>query len=333
MRINFRQGIIRHHTTLSGPAWLQKTSLSGSSIDLLAGTEPVIFTTAHYDANYIFEENGVIVGAWGGGAPGSINGPLTAVGQTQYLFWDIDLATGILSRGWTLIPPIVTSIEPTNPLPDTHWFDLMNTRMRVFRQPGASAGHWQDKVRLFAAVYDSSAIIHPFPIGSQVGISNGNWGAGNLILGVNNKPLKQADGTFVTTESPLIVQQTSGQNVKFDMTLVYGMASEEIPKFSLITFMPDRKLALASTNIPTRFVTGIVVEDLHESEVGQVISNGVVRNEQWNWLPSEIGKPIFLGTAGEIRLNPPNAGFVQQVGTVYDQDSIYFNLFPPVRLR
>lgn len=333
MRISFRQGIIRHQTTLSGPNWLQKTSLAGTSIDLNADTEPVVFTCAHYAANYLFEQTQTIIGAWGSGAPGSINGALVPLGQTQYLFWDIDLATGALTHGWTLIPPMVTPIEPTTPAPDTHWFDTTNTRMRVFRKPGAAAGTWQDKIRLFAGTYDQNAIIIPNIIGSQVGLTGGNWSAGNLILGVNNKPLKQSDGTFATTESDLIIQQTSGQNVRFDMALVYAMASEEIPKFSLVTFQPDRRIGLASSNQPTRFVSGIVTQDLYQDEVGQIISNGVVRNEQWDWQPSEINAPLFLGTNGEIRLNPPNAGFVQQVGYVYDQDSIYFNIFPPVRLR
>lgn len=333
MKIGFRQGIIRRQTNLSAPDFLRKTSLSGNSIDLIVSPEPTVITMAHYGANYLFEEARTVVGAWGGGGLGSLNGPLVAVGQTQYLFWDIDLATGQLARGWTLIPPIITPVEPTNPLPDTHWFDTTLTRMRVFRKPGAAPGVWQDKIRLFAAIYDSNAIIVHYPIGSQVGITNGEWSCGNLILGTNNKPLKQSDGTFVTTETNLIIYQTSGQNVKFDMALVFAQASEEIPKFYCVSFQPDRRIGLASSNSHYNFVSGIVVEDLNQEEVGQVITNGVVRNEQWNWTPAQINKPLFVGPTGELLLTPPIAGTVQQVGFVYDQDSIYFNLFPPVRMR
>lgn len=334
MKIPFRQGIIRYQTNLSAPDFLRKTSLSGTSIDLIVSPEPTIFTMAHYSANYIFEETRTIVGAWGGGGVGSMNGPLVASGQTQYLFWDIDLATGELSRGWTLLSPVISPEPPVNPQHDQHWFDTANSRMRVFRRPNLSSnGVWQDKVRLFAGVYDQNANIVPMPIGSQVGITGGQWSAGNLILGTNNKPLKQSDGTFVTTESDLIIYQTSGQNVKFDMALVFAMASEEIPKFYCVSFQPDRRIGLASSNDSSRFVSGIVVEDLHENEVGQVITNGVVRNEQWHWNTADINKPLFIGAAGNLRLTPPTVGTVQQVGFVYDQDSIYFNLFPPVRLR
>lgn len=334
MKLLFRQGIVRHQTTITGPDWLQKTSLAGNSIDLNAGVEPVVITFAHYGANYLFEEGRTIVGAWGGGAVGSVNGPLTGMGQAQYLYWDVDLATGALTRGWTLVPPIINATEPVDPLPDTHWFDSVNTRMRVFRKPNPNLpGAWQDKIRLFAAIYNTAGSIIPYPIGTQAGISGSQWNAGNLLLGANNRPLRQSDGTFASTESELIIHQTTGQNVKFDMALVYAQAAEEIPKFYLVSFRPDRRMGLASSTNMNSFVSGMVVEDHHEEEVGQIITNGVVRNEQWNWQPETINKPLFCGPTGEITLLPPVTGVSQQVGFVYDRDSVYINLFPPIRLR
>lgn len=333
MKLTFRQGIIRTRSTITAPQFLQKSSLTGSSVDLIISPEPVVFTTAHGSANYLFEETKSITGAWGTGALGSVNGPMTEIGETQYLYWDINLATGELTRGWTIVPPIVTSSEPTDPEVDTHWFDTVSTKMKVYKKPTNSEGYWQDKVRLFAGTFDASGRVTAYPIGSQVGITNGQFSAGNIILGANNKPLKQADGTFVTTETDLIIYQTSGQNVKFDMALVFAQASEEIPKFFLVTFQPDRKIGLASSTNTTSFVSGIVVEDLYQDEVGQVITNGVVRNEQWNWTTSQINKPLFCGPSGQVTLTPPAFGVVQQIGFVYDQDSIYLNLFPPVRLR
>lgn len=332
MKVNFRQGIIRYPTNLSGPSFLQKTSLSASAVDLVISPEPVVLTFAHNTANYLLEEVRSITGAWGGGAVGTANGPLP-LNQACYLYWDVNLATAELTHGWTLIPPIVTSNEPASPEHDTHWFDTQATKMRVYRKPATGEGYWQDKVRLFAAKHESSGLITPMPIGSQVGIKDGNWSTGNIILGANNKPLKQSDGTFVTTESDLIIYQTSGQNVKFDMALVFAQAAEEIPKFFLVTFLPDRRVGLASSTNLNSFVSGIVVEDLYEDDVGQIITNGVVRNEQWNWTPEQINKPLFCGPSGQISLTPARVGVVQQVGFVYDQDSIYLNLFPPIRLR
>lgn len=334
MKINFRQGIIRAQTSVSAPQFVQKSSLSGTAVDLIISPEPVIFTTAHASANYLFEESISIDGAWGSGAIGSVNGPMAELGETQYLFWDINLATGELTRGWTLVPPIVNVAEPPHPVHDMHWFDTVNFKMRVYKKPSPSAeGYWQDKVRVFAATYTTSGLVTPMPIGSQIGVTGGPWSAGNIILGVNNKPLRQSDGTFVTTESDLIVYQTSGQNVKFDMALVFAQASEEIPKFHLVRFESDRKIALASSTNLFSFVSGIVVEDLYQEDVGQVISNGVVRNEQWDWAADKINKPVFCGPSGQVTLTPPPFGVVQQVGYVYERDSIYLNIFPPVRLR
>ena len=307
--------------------------MSGTSVDLNIVDSPAVITFSHYGANYIVEEDRTIVGAWGSGSIGSTNGPL-AQNQTQYLYWDIDLATGALTRGWTGLPWIYTTAEPLNPPNDLHWFDLNTNRMRVFRQPNPNSnGYWQDKIRVFAGIYHSNAILQIYPIGSQVGITGGEYLAGNLLLGANNVPLKQSDGTFATTATQLIVQQTSGQNVQFDAALIFGEASEEIPAFYLVTFQPGKRIGLARSSDYYHFVCGIVTQELYQEEVGQVITNGIVRNDQWAFTQDQIGMPLFCGPTGQVTLTPPPVGVSQQIGTVYDVDSINLNIWPPVRIR
>jgi hypothetical protein len=308
--------------------------MSGTSIDLNADAGPTIITFAHYGANYLFTESRTIIGAWGSDTQGSLNGPLQASGQTQYLYWDVNLATGQLSRGWTLVPPLSGPFEPANPLPDTHWYDTTLNRMRVYRKPSPTAsGAWQDKIRIFAAVYNSGANIVPYPIGSQVGINTGAHLSGNLILGINNRPLKQADGTFAHTESPLIIYQTSSHNVKFSMAYMTAQAIENIPKFYLVSLVPNRRMALARSSNLYQFVSGISISDLYSDEVGEIVTNGVVANNHWHWAQDEINMPLFCGPTGQVTLTPPAAGTLQQIGFVYDTDAIYMNLFPPVRVR
>lgn len=347
MKVSFRQGIIRCKMVPSsgGPSstptllFLQANS-NGSSVDLIASQqEPTVVNFSHYSVNYLAEETKSITSAWGGGVeviPGAAkdinNSPMTSSG-VQYLYWDIDLGTGALRRGWTDKGLILSNIEPVNPLDDQHWYDLATNRMRVWRQIGAT-GHWLDKIRVFAGVYTATGTIVPFLpsiTGSQIGI-NGDFNTGHLMIGSNGKPLRQADGTFVTTESELIVQQTSGQNIKFDSAVVFAQAGEELPKFSLVYFRNDRRLGMASHLNANCFISGMVVEDLNENEVGQVITNGAIRNEQWAWPDSAINKPLFCSAAGHLTTTPPSVGISQQVGFVYDVDSIYLNLFPPVRL-
>ena len=336
MKITFRQGIVRRQSNMTAPNFLRRSNTTTTSIDLVISPDPVIFTAAHYAANYLFEESKSIDGAWGSGALGSTNGPMVP-NEWQYLYWDINLATGELTRGWTSFAPIVSATEPTNPVNDQHWFDVVNSRMRVFRQPNpAINGNWQDKIRVFAGEYTSGAAVIAYQAGTQVGLNaipGEYFNSGNIILGVNNRPLKQSDGTFVTTESDLIIYQTSSQNVKFDMALTFAQAQEYIPAFYLVSVTPGKKMKLASSNDIYQFVNGVVVEDLYQDEVGQFISNGVVRNEQWDWQPDQINKPVFCGPTGEIRLTPPVIGVLQQVGFIYDENSIYFNIFPPVRLK
>lgn len=334
--------------------------MAGTSIDLIASSQPTAVAFAHYDANYLIEETKDVVAAWGGGSlPGSDvnNSALTATGQTQYLYWDIDFRTASLRRGWTTLPPLISNTAPLNPANDQHWFDTANTVMKVFRKTSPSdPGKWIDKIRCFAATYNSSAIIVPYPLGSQVGIT-GNFFAGQIMIGVNGRALRSGDdkGTFLTTETPLTVVNTGGQNVKFDAALVFAQAVEDIPRFSCVTYVPQKRIKLASSNDINNFVSGIVVEDLHQEEVGQVITNGVVQNDQWPaqpldgdqgrplpplvtdpdyWLiKNHINAPVFCSATGQLMLSPPNVGVVQQVGFVYDVDAVYINLFPPVRLR
>lgn len=341
MKVTFRQGMIRRQTNLSAPDFLRKTSLSGTSIDLIVSPEPTIVTLVHYGANYLIEEVRTKVAAWGGGTdPGSgvNNDELVATGQTQYLYWDIDLATAQIRRGWTNSPPFINPIAPISPVNDLHWFDTSDIEkpiLKVWRVTGNN-GKWVEKVRCFAAIYTSSAIITPYPIGSQIGITAPTgyfYNTGPILLGVNNKPLRQSDGTFATTETQLIVQQTAGQNIKFETALTYAQAGEEIPKFHCVSMRPHGRIGLTRNTDIYNACSGVVIEDLHQEEVGQVISNGLIRNEQWSWTPAQINKPLFVGTTGELTLLRPGAGFVQQIGYVYDTDAIYVNLFPPVRLR
>jgi hypothetical protein len=319
MQLNFRQGLVRRQTDISStPTFLQKTSVAGDYIDLNVSPDPTIFTIAHGNANYLVEESKSLTKAWG---------PLVATGQTQWLYWDIDWATGALTRGFTILPPLHGAEPPLSPAVDQHWFDLTDRVMKVW-----NGAKWLMKLRAFAVQYNSSAILVHYTLGSQVGLDNTPCTAGHIIFGNNNKPLRQADGTFVTTESELIVGRGSSTNVKFDSVLIYAMATENMPRYSLISFTAPDKISLASHLNVNREVGGIIIEDLYESEVGLVITNGSLKNEFWSWPANAIGKPLFCGPSGQLTLTPPPVGITQQVGLVRDSDSVYINIMVPVIL-
>jgi PKD repeat protein len=50
------------------------------------------------------------------------------------------------------------------------------------------------------------------------------------------------------------------------------------------------------------------------------------------WPADKVNRPIFCGTAGELTTTPPQTGVLQQVGSVYDTDAVYINLYPPIIL-
>lgn len=310
MKLNFRQGIIRHQTDVSGnPTFLQRAT-TGDFIDLIVSPDPCVLTFAHHDANYIVEELKTIKNAWG---------PITTP-ATRYLYWDISLLTGVLTRGMTLLPPLYSSTPPVTPAIDQSWFDTNDNVFRVWTVQG-----WSDRIRLFAGYVTSGAIIRPARIGSQAGLV-GDCEGGNIVLDSFNKPLRESNGAFVTTVTRFSAVNLGTVTSRLESTITHVMALEEIPKNSLVQLHGGYKAVLSrSTDYRSR-VSGLIVEDLYEGDVGKLFTNGIVRSTVWTWPVDKINKPLFCGPAGEVTLIPPQQGALQQIGYVHDVDSILMNI-------
>lgn len=318
MRLSFRQGIARYQTdVLSTPSFLQKSVDSGLFVDLIVSPDPTIVAFAHRSSNYIVEEVKTVKNAWG---------PFSTT-QTVYLYWDINLLTGELTRGSTFFPPMYAGMGPLSPVIDQHWFDTAEAVMRVW-----NGNKWVEKIRVFAAFLSSGTIIHPFPLGSQAGIV-GDFEGGNLVLDAYNKPLRQSDGSFVTSVTSMIIVNGAAKKVKFEAEVLSGMAAEPAPKFSLVQMRAGRRIVLARSTEYLSRIAGVVLEDLYTNEVGFITTEGLVRNESWNWPDSSVNRPVFCGPNGEITTTPPTSGVLQVAGFVYDTDSIYMNIFPPIVLE
>lgn len=317
MRLSFRQGLARYQTNISSsPTFLQWSAGAGDFVDLIVSPDPTIVVFAHRGANYVFEEIKTVPRAWG---------PISGSSTVQ-LYWDVNMLTGVLTRGVTMLPPMYTSSEPVSPGTDQHWFDIANSTMKVW-----NGTKWQEKIRVFAGFVTSGAIIRPSPIGSQVGISE-ECEAGNLVLDAYNKPLRQSDGTFVTSVSSLIIVNGAGKKVKFEAEVLAGMAEEPVPKFSLVQMRAGRRIVLARHTDPMSRIAGIVLEDLYTNEPGSIVTEGLIRNESWNFPKALVNRPVFCGANGEVTTNPPKVGVIQASGFVYDTDAIYMNIFQPIIL-
>lgn len=318
MKLSFRQGIARFQTdVLATPTFLQKSPGASNFIDLIVSPDPTVIVFAHKDANYIVEELKTVSHAWG---------PFSGSG-TVYLYWDLNLLTGELTRRSTANPPIYAGTPPSTPPTDQHWFDTSETVMRVW-----NGAKWIEKIRVLAAYLSSGTIIRPYQLGSQAGI-NEECEGGNIVLDAYNKPLRQSDGSFVTSATSLIISNNSAKKVKFETEVLSGMADEPLPKYSLVQMRAGRRIILARHTDYMSRIAGIVLEDLYLNEVGYVVSDGLIRNENWNWPASSVNRPVFCGANGEVTLSPPQSGVVQAAGFIYDRDSIYMNIFAPVVLE
>ncbi len=313
MELTFRHGIIRHQIDTSGTAtFLRKSGSNDEFIDLVCDEDTLIFSIAHgINANYLVIEPRTITHAWG---------PMAAHGETQYLYWDISLLNATLSRGFTSVSPYAGPNEPVSPQNDQHWYDTNINQMKVW-----NGTKWIPKLRLFAGTYSNNAIVIPSPRGSQAGM-NVPCKAGNIILGSSAQPVRDSDGTFITSESNLIASHTSGENLKIEAMQLFGEAIEFIPAFCFVTYEVPGKVKLASSNRPEEIINGIMTNEYFPGQIGNVIANGLVRNEQWNFLPSQVNHPLYIGPGGELSLIEPSLQDKYVVGYVYDKTSIFIDI-------
>lgn len=310
MKLSFRQGILRHQSDANGnPTFLQRSG-DGTFVSLIISPEPTVLCFAQGNGTYIVEELKTVQNAWG-----PITGP-----QAKYLFWDLDRLTAKLTRGITFFPPIYNAGAPPTPGVNQHWFDTMENKFKVW-----NGTRWQERLRLFAGQVTSGAIIRPEGIKSQAGLV-GSFDAGHVLLDSFGNPLRQSDGTFVTTSTWLNVTNLGTVTARVEGSLMTGVAAEEMAMHSLIQLRAGRKMVLGrSTDYRSR-VAGIIVEDLIEGDVTQIISTGVIKSFAFAFAPEQINRPFFCGPTGQVTLVPPTQGVSQICGLVYDTDAIFLNI-------
>ena len=323
MRVSFRQGVVRFQTDTNGvPAHLYLDA-TRNFINLIVAETPTLITFAHRESNYLVEESLTVLQAWG---------PLTV--PECWLFWDIDLYSGIVTRGMTTIEPITSLTAPLSPEEGTHWFDTSEVVMKFFQN-----GKWQEKIRVFAGHYRNGAFT-PNSIGSQVGLDNIQNDAGYILMDPFNIPLRFKPpgepsswfARFITSETWLTVVNRTSMLSKLDSGNFPVLASEPIPKFSLVQILPDRRIELARHTDHTTRVNGLILEDMYKSDVSDLFCHGMVANDDWDWSDDLINKPLYSGAHGELTTTPPETGVYQQVGYVFDRNAVFIDLMPVIIL-
>jgi hypothetical protein len=303
MRIPYRQGLVS-----AQPDFLQISTLDSRYIDVVVSPTPVVATAAFMQFNYLIGEARTVTHAWG---PFSTS-------DTQYLYWDINLATGLLTRGATVLAPLTMASSPADPGVNQTWYDTSESVMKVW-----NGTRWQNTIRVFAGSLVSGASLIAEPFASQVG-DDTQVDAGYILTDGLGNAFKGRNGEFLTTETGITSVDT-GSVVKVEGAQIIVQANENIPKFSLV-YLVNGRAALASGIPPeneAKTPMGMVTADAYQNDAVNVVPGGrVVVNEQWNWLPLQWGKAIYCDATGGVTLFKPPAYKNIRAGTIVGKNSV-----------
>lgn len=309
MIINFRQGIISAKTDQLF------INFSGNKININANGQSTDLAFAYGKADYLFSEVEDVIGAWG---------PFNS-GINYWIYWDLDLKSGLRTFGSTRIQPQSGATTPTTGLSvDLHFFDLTEKKMKVW-----DGSRWNEKLRIFAGNVQGGTTLVPNMFGSQVGLS-GNYSIGYILFDINSKPLIKTDTsgstTFVTTEDKIHTQYDKKNSYKIDGLLIDGIAVESIPSYHCLSWKGPRQLGITSYVTYQYPCVGISVEPSGKNEVNQFVTKGFLTNfNNWNW-SEPANTPLFVGATGEITTAVPQKYSIQKIGHIVAPDTIFVDI-------
>lgn len=264
----------------------------------------------------------------GGGSGATATATISGVTATSYLYWDIDVTSGIRTFGVTGLTPVYAASPPANPVTGLHWFDTVNRYMNYWN--GFS---WVICIRVFAASVASNTITAQ-TVGSQVGINEAG-SSGFILFDDQNKAVKQFNrsglGKFITSETALSSQRSGVVNTKQEAAIVTGVATGSIPAFSPVYLSGTNAITLATSNIQSPTI-GIVEAALSVGQLGLIIDKGYVANLSWNW-SAPAGSPVFVSSSGTLTTTPPNVNTIQQIATVLSPTELYLSVGPMVYIQ
>jgi hypothetical protein len=323
MRIPYSQGVYKGAVSGQDLIYLEIEG-GGEAINIHAAETSLVAVICHRDRNYLIEERGHVDLAWIG-----------LVDNIDYwLYWDVNIVTGRVTRGWTVLEPVVANVAPGQGLQveDQHWFDTVTKTTFVWTKvsTGPDVFEWKEKIRVFAGRYDNGTTIVPYPFETQ-GDQNDEVEAGYILYNAGGNAIKDQTTRFVTTSSPLSVKLASMGDVpdaefpvNLDAAIQYAVASESIPAFSMVSPSTVNHIQLADFTLG-QFAIGMTVHDMSIDEDARIYSNGFIQNGDWNFAEVDFGKTLYLGDAGAVTLTRP-AGNPQIVGQVVWTDTIQLGI-------
>jgi hypothetical protein len=329
MKLPFRQGIVKYAVNNDKIPNFLYTDKRENYVSLIATSSKVTITFADNDVDYLFDERETTSYAWG---PFDRN-------VSYWMYWDLDLLTAKRTFGSTLLQPLISEEIPANPQNDQHWFNLSDNYLHTntgYKKLNKNCmyvwdeqlSHWSHKIRLFAGTYLNSNIVAS-PLSSQVGVFD-NCDAGYILYNDFDSPTKKArnDGTykFLTSTSHFYDTKSLTTTISLDSIVNYGKASSNIQKYKLVkNDNVDNHISIAShDDLTLATAIGIIDVNLSKDDIGIIITKSYITNNDWNFEESP-SSPIYLSVNGAFSTIPPLSGFIQQVGYIVSNNTVYID--------
>lgn len=294
-----------------------------STVDVNITSPWLIVSAAFKTSNYLLEERANQSQSWGPFTFSSSWGVPPPV-ITYQLFWDINLATGAVTKGYTPWTPLYGPAAPSSPRIDQHWFSTVDNIMYVWDSTA-----WQQKCRVFAAVFGpSTQVITHRPFGSQVGIV-GDYSSGYIAYGEDLKGIRLDDGTFLTSASDLKINTGRYSSpITLEASSTAMIAGEPIPAFSCVTNSNLSTCRLANPFNIASYPIGVATQAAALGEAVEFIAEGVLYNDQWDW-NFELGKDVYCGINGVLYQGDPTLAVIDgalKIGTILSAVSIQVHI-------
>lgn len=331
MKLKFRQGIVRCRidTLTHQPDFLQYNSQSQCVNINIFNQVDLAVTFAHGTSDYLLEERLFRNNAWGTFQWQPHWGP-EPLSYIYYLYWNIHLATGEVTRSYTPKIPSYGPTEPSYPQYDDHWFDTTDGYMKNY-----NGSDWVNVIRVFAGTYDpvTHAVTH-YPLGSHVNIKfpytlMAEVSAGYILYGMDQKGIRNAGGGFLTSESPVMMNMGAYTSpIKIESASTLSIAAEPIPEYWLICSTGDNQVSLASNDYPHKSAIGLAENSAITGQEIKFISSGIVYYDGWSWDTSDPENlDLYCGLNGLLTQGiPPSGNIVQRIGTILSKTSISLNI-------
>ena len=313
-RLSFTQGIVRHQTdTNNNPSFLQ---MENDFVNLVISQDFTILAFIHGTKSYLYTESVTETQAWGPFTPGS----------DYWLYWDINKVTGLRTFGYTKYEPVLSSAAPTNPQAGQMWFDTDNNLMYSYN--GAS---WIEVIRVFACKLDNGTQFvsmsqdAPLFTGTQAGLT-GEFNVGSLVYGTAGNPIFDENGKFFTTEDVFTAGVPTGASLKVNNILIRAQALQPIASYHVVRYTEYNQILPAEPFTYINKIYGILEEDVVRDEIANVITEGLIFNEEWDWDRDggNINDAVYIDSAGQIVLTPQIPGQIP-VGAISGRQTILFS--------